>query len=280
MSKKKTALYVFVAAAITSVILRIFQLLTAVDFVTGFFHDDSQTTGLLIYVLIAAAIALLLITSIYGKHHNEAAFIKINSQISKRQCSIIGVLLMLTGGTGLYEVFSLFGSGNALAIIGTTLVAASYIFIGFSLCGNGKIKKITGYVMLIHSVYYTISAANLFMNDLIIIRMSEHLILLLSYIAAALFFLAAGRFFSSNDSKTSRIRLTTFGLSAALLQLISTVPRYFVLLFGPAEISVQIELPSMMIFCNALAIIAIITSLYKTNRNLIDLNELEQDYDE
>ena len=79
-------------------------------------------------------------------------------------------------------VFSFKGFG--IDFFGEAVIFAVFAAIGFILLGSKKIKPFVGYLMLLISISYTLKSASLFMGDTIITRVSDELLLLLSYVSA------------------------------------------------------------------------------------------------
>ncbi len=265
----------FIAGALICIGLRIYAHIGLIDHVTGFYYPEASFSGAMFYVITAAYAVCFLARAITEKLRKLPPYVRKYSQFTKRQCWVMGIFFLISGASMFYEIFNIIGKGNSLAAAGYAVASAAYLFIGFQLLGSGQVKKSSGYTMLIISVYFTISAASLFMNNLVIIRVSEYLILLLSYVAAALFFLALGRFFSDNDSKNSRVKIIFFGFTSSLLMLTATVPRFAVIFFGPAEISGAIETPPVSALVNAFLIPAVLLCMY--GKPASDIGSLSSD---
>lgn len=197
-----------VAASGAAFIFRIAQLLTVVDFETMGFFDSAApfllTSGIYLFFVLAAAVFGAGI--FLDKKKGADSFTCKAAHLSPKFTLIMGI--SFTVGFCLQFVELFFGSGKTgLALVGEIVTMAAYLAAAFMLLARKEIKPSIGYIQLVISVSYTVKAAALFMQDTIIVRVSDELILLLSYVASVLFFLALGRFISGNETKTSRIKL-------------------------------------------------------------------------
>lgn len=207
-----------VCAVVIAVIFRVFQLLVTVDYnEMGFYSADAgflATWGLYVFLVIAAAVFIA--AAMKDNKNMNTAFLCNKDSLTPMQTSVLGVGFLVGACLKFYVlVFNFKGIG--LDFLGEGVIFLVFAAIGFVLLGSRKVKAGIGYLMLIISISYTLKAAALFMQDTIITRISDELILLLSYVSAVFFFLSLGRFISSNEGKGTRHKLLIFSAVSACL---------------------------------------------------------------
>ena len=232
MTKKSSNIALIAAAvfALAAVVFRSFQLLVTVDYAEmGFFSTDAgffAANG--IYVLLTAAAAVLILGAILDRKSKAYAFTCGADALTSKQTMALGVVFLLGACLRLYDIIFNF-SGISVGFFGEALIFAVFAAIGFLIISKVKIKPSTGYLMLVIAVSYTLKAADLFMGDTVIVRVSDELILLLSYIASVLLFLSLGRFIADNETKSTRLKLVIFGGAAAVLSACASLSGYIAL---------------------------------------------------
>lgn len=222
------------AASLILLIFRVFQLVVVVDYgEMGFFDEKAgffATGGL--YLLLVAAGALLIVGAILDKKQGGDAFTRTSASLDPKQTAILGFAFLAGAALRLYELVFNFG-GFGLSFVGEALIFLLFTAIGFMILSSRRLKPTVGYLHMIICVSYTLKAAALFMQDTIIVRVSDELLLLLSYIGAVLFFLALGRFIAGNESKLTRYKLLIFGGMTAVLSLCASLAGYIALVIDP-----------------------------------------------
>lgn len=219
-----------VIAAAVAMIFRVFQLLVTVDYSEmGFYSTDSgfiPTWGLFVFMLIALIVFVVCVVK--DNKNLSTAFVCTPVSLTPKQTALLGVAFLVGACLKFYMIAFDF-SGINLNFIGEALIFAVFAIIGFMLLGSRKLKPAVGYLMLIISISYTIKAAALFMQDTVITRVSDELILMLSYISAVFFFLSLGRFISLNEGKRTRHKLLIFGGVSAVLSACASLSGYIAL---------------------------------------------------
>lgn len=236
MTKKSNiALIASAAFALVAAAFRSFQLLVTVDYSEmGFFSTDAgffASNGF--YVLLIAAAAVLIIGAILDRKKDSAAFTRSADTLTPKHTMALGIVFLVGACLRLYDIIFNF-NGLSVGFFGEALIFAVFAAIGFMNLSRVKLKPSTGYFMLVIAVSYTLKAADLFMGDTVIIRVSDELILLLSYVASVLFFLALGRFISANEAKNTRLKLVIFGGAAAILSVCASLSGYIALIIDSA----------------------------------------------
>lgn len=201
-------------------VFRIAQLLTVVDYGTMGFFDSAAPFALTngIYVFFGLAAVAFGLGIFFDKKKRADPYNCRATDIAPKHTLRMGIAF----GAGFCLQFVQMFTGSAktgLALAGEIVIMAAYLASAFMLLARKEIKAVIGYFQLIISISFTVKAAALFMQDTIIVRVSDELILLLSYVASVLFFLALGRFISGNEVKSTRIKLLFTAGAVSVLSL-------------------------------------------------------------
>lgn len=233
-----------VAAAVVVLVVRILQVIFAVDPNNGFFRSDSSFMAYLLYVLLILMAVGLVFLTIRDKKKSRQPFTVQAEEFLPKQTAVLGVLF-LVGAICCFVQLVLDFKKPDLNFIGNVLVFLTYLAIAFLLLGNKRVKAANGYIALILAISYTLKAGALFMTDTVIIRISDELLTLLAYIFAVMFFVSTGRFFAKSESRSSRYKLIFFAAGTALLTVASTGVKYPLTLLGVDSSSFHINGPSL-----------------------------------
>ncbi|MCM1299709.1 MAG: hypothetical protein NC228_09125 [[Eubacterium] siraeum] len=247
------------AASAVAAIFRIAQLLAVVDYDTMGFFDSAAPFGLTwgIYVFFGIAAIVFIAGILLDKKMGADSYSCKAAEISPKYTLRMGIAF----GVGFCLQFIQMFAGSdrtGLAFIGEAVTMAAYLAAAFMLLARKGIKPSVGYIQLIISISYTIKSAALFMQDTIIVRVSDELILLLSYVASVLFFLALGRFISGNETKNTRIKLMFTAGATAVLSLCASFSGWFAYLVDLKYFADKMNnhpLPEMAAAAIALAVI-------------------------
>lgn len=220
-----------VCAVVIAVIFRAFQLIVTVDYnEMGFFSTDAgflSTYGFYLLLLIFGA---LFIAAVFIDNKNmNTAFLSDKNALTSKHTAVFGISFLIAACLKFYMVVFSF-KGFGIDFIGESIIFLVFAVIGFILLGSRKVRPSVGYLMLLISISYTLKAAALFMGDTVITRVSDELILLLSYVSAVFFFLSLGRYFSANESKGTRHKLLVFAAVSACLSACASLAGYIALL--------------------------------------------------
>lgn len=254
---------VMIIIAIIALAIRVFQLLVVVNYnEMGFFN---ATAGFLpiygLYLLLGAGAIFIWIASVIDKKISSTAFTRPTAALTSGQTAVLGVAYLLGACLRLFELVFHFGGFN-LSFIGEALMFLLFTAIGFIILSSRKLKPVVGYLHIVICISCTLSAAALFMQDTIIVRISDELLLLLSYVASVLFFLAFGRFIAGNESKLTRYKLVIFGSLTAVLSLCASLAGYIALLIDRNYMGGHMTMHPLSETGSALVAIAAIFAMY------------------
>ncbi|MCH5200764.1 MAG: hypothetical protein J1F60_07360 [Oscillospiraceae bacterium] len=251
------------AVAVIAVIFRVFQLIVVVDYTEmGFFDADAgffATWGLYLILLIGAVIFIA--AAILDKRSGSAAYDRPAASLSPKQTAILGVAFLLGACLRLYNLVFDFKE-SVLGFVGEALIFVLFTLIGFLILGSRRLKPVVGYLHIVICISCTMNAAALFMQDTIIIRVSDELLLLLSYICSVLFFLALGRFISGIESKLTRFKLLILGGLTAALSLCASLAGYIALIVDAEYIEPHMAMHPISETGTGIIALAVIMILY------------------
>lgn len=266
------------AAAAMALIFRVFQLLVVVDYrEMGFFAADAgffPAYGL--YLLLAVAAVVFIMGSIADKKSGGPAFTRPVASLTPRQTAVLGFAFLIGAGLRFYELVFRF-NGFGLSFIGEALIFVLFTAIGFIILGSKKLKPVVGYLHMVICISYTLKAAALFMQDTIIIRVSDELLLLLSYVASVLFFLALGRFIAANESKLTRHKLFIFAACTGVLSLCAALAGYIAFAIDPSYMGNHMTMHPISEAGAAVIAFAVIFIIYSKNFVPVETQENEED---
>lgn len=277
---KKTPSIIPITAIVFSLIavaFRTFQILVTVDYTEmGFFNPAAgffPCYGL--YILFALAAIILTVGAIMDRIKNHEAFRCKAKALSPKQTCALGFSFVAAAALKLYDL--VFRFNFSLDFAGEVIIFAVFAIIGFILLSKKTVPPSAGYLQLLISVSFTVKAAALFMQNTIIVRVSDELILLLSYIASVLFFLALGRFLSDNESKHSRGKLFVCGGTAAVLSLCASLSGYIALIADNKYMSGKMAMHPLSQLGAAVIAFTVLIILYLGKKNRINITENEPD---
>lgn len=265
------------AAAIIAVIFRVFQLLVVVDYSEmGFFDFNAGFFACYGLYIFFALVAVILVAGVFwDKKKRNYAFICNAQSLTSKQTAALGISFLLAACLKLYNIAFGF-AGFSLDFVGEAVIFAVFAFIGFILLSRKCVRPSAGYMQLLIAISFTIKAAALFMQDTIIVRVSDELILLLSYICSALFFLALGRFLSDNETKHTRGRLLVCGGTAAMLSCAASLAGLIALIIDNKYMADHTAMHPLSQTGVVFIVFTVIIILYRKNKNYTNkLEELE-----
>ncbi|MCL1823100.1 MAG: hypothetical protein FWG44_02755 [Oscillospiraceae bacterium] len=264
MKKKSTFLATFFIAACTAaIIVRYMQFVSGIiDFNTGFFFPHAGTIKHVYYITLFTAFIGFLVLAIIEKKRKTFFFRKKLGQFDDSDVALTGIMLMLAGFSIIFSAFrenisSLNAGGFAAVVLGTF----AYSFAGGVLLFKKRAFPSVGVAMLGLSAYYVIRLVMLFLENYIILNMSEYLIKLLIVLSLALFYLSAGRMFLRAESKTTRIKACVFGFTAALLSVSETTAKVIFWFGAPAvtrEHAAKFIMPDMVSVAETIALLILL----------------------
>ena len=248
--KMKYLLFVFAAAVLVSLPTRVYQLLALVDASNGFFKESDVTVPVLYAVLVVFGL-LFLVLSFISKEVPSP-------KLPAGKNLLLGIAsFVITGGMG-WDIFRTLGEiipvnqGNAaifmsllktnLAQKGGTftileLVFAFFAIIYFIVFGishlNGKASYKEFKLLALSPLCWSMTVLiTKLMNPISFIKVSELLFEIFMFVFVMLFFLTFAPISSGVFTEDSMWGIYGYGLVAALLAAIVTIPRIVISLVG------------------------------------------------
>jgi hypothetical protein len=219
----------FVIGVLVIIFLRVLELLHAIDPVTGFYKTGSVVVPVLNVMLIALVIVLLL-PFVFKNHLNSNAFTE-KSKVNSIIAFLLGAALCIDTASQVHSFVKSADVGTFMIAI-TELFAAIFFFILSDQKLTGK-KLSLAAPALLPVIWGIVTLGVSFMRYTSIANISEFLfdVLKMVFVLVFVYFNARiiGHVFNNNEGKG----VISFGLTAALFCIISTVPRVIAWFIGP-----------------------------------------------
>ena len=257
--------------------LRFFQYVSILDFDTGFFTKNSETAGLLIYIMMILAAVIYVILLLLDKKNGSAAFSVSSDGMGSHATQVLGLSEMAGAFIIAYGLLvRVSGYYTRYYFIGA--IAVLLLITSFLLLKNTVPPTITGHLKLVCAALMFFSIAELYEADLILIRRSDRLILMLAYIFAGAFFASTARAYSRVEMRNSRLReLITAGFTFILCG-VHLIPKLLAYAFGGSAVAGMEPIDPLVA---AVAVIsgAFIGTLYftKKTKDIIPIEYVEED---
>lgn len=228
--KKRNSVILPVAATIgvlVSAAIRAFQLLIVVDYSEmGFFDTDAGfLPSAILYIFFVMAAIIFILCAVIDKKKDSAGFSRPTAVMTPKQTAVMGFAFLVAVCLMIYELVFQF-DGVDFKFISDVIICVFFGITSVMLLARRSLNRAAGYLQLFVCIGYTFKAADLFMNDTVIVRVSEELVLLLYYVCAVLFFLSLGRFISFNETKFTRGKLVVYASLCATLSSAASLAGY------------------------------------------------------
>lgn len=271
---QKLTLWEIAVMAAVMLIVRIWQLSTAIDYDTGFFIRESGFLPYLLYVLLGVQLVACIVLITFDSKRKNVAITRNAQSLTPNQVLVIGVSL-LAGAVFSFLQLTLDFTKTDLAFFVNVLVFLTYLIAAFLLLSRKKVRESAGFVVIVLPVSYTLKAGTLFMSDTVIVRVSDELLPLLTYIAAVMFFLCLGRYLSGSEAAHSRHKMIFFACAAFVLSTVSTAVKYPMYLIGNPEAVAQMKAPQISELGIWAVSLAVLVVLYQKNKDGVGFGDSE-----
>lgn len=259
----KKILICFCIGAPVCVAARIFQIVYATEYNTGFFVRGKETLGWAMLGIIAVACVLLAIVT-FKAYKNPERPPKIKAALS--------VMAFLTAGALLYEVIGenmplTMPAWQVTVLKFVTVLCAAY-FVAFAVQGFTEFKM-PALTHAIPCVYAIVKTIGTFINISSLPIISDNILLVSGYCLLMLFFIKYGKLYNGIDGERGFRKLLAAGLTAATVcisQALSVIVINIVKAkpYLHADLSVMASLLAMGLF-----ITVFICQYFKTNQEHI-----------
>ncbi len=216
--------------------LRFFQYVSIMDYDTGFFTRNGETAGLLIYILMAIVAVVYVILLFADKKGGAAAFTVSTDGMGSHATQVIGIAELISAFIIVWGLISP-SDITTLRMICSGGIALILLVSGFLMLKNTVPPTVTGHIKLAAAAVTYFLIAELYESDLILMRRSDKLIVMLSYLLTGAFFASSARAFSRLETVHSRMReLITSGLTFIICA-VHTVPKILAYAFGGSAVT-------------------------------------------
>jgi len=207
----------FIIALIVCLIARYLQYSSAINAETGFFIKRGEFLNSAYYIFAALSAIVFFIFAFSAKSVRITRF-------SPQSAGFGGLLMVFCGILCAVEAFI---SGYRFVMrFALILGAVGFVFAGAVIYFKKRPQPVCGSAFLLLSLYGTVSAAGRFMSLIYIRNLSAQLIILVSDLLSAMFFLSAGKAFIRAKTRLSAVTARVSGLAAAMLILSDGLARY------------------------------------------------------
>lgn len=229
--KSKKVLFIFFLALPILVFGRFMELFTMIDSSTGFFYDEYANFNIYLSAILIVISCIIILMSFLQKNYPKSPvkcspILGIFSLIFSLALLINSANLVLNG-----SIFSIsdssgyasFSIGNLIYFVLIVLAAISFgLFAVQNFTGSVKGK----FTMVFPVILWTYRLIYTFIGYTGIANISENVIEIFAIAACLIFLLAHGKLINNLDYQKNIRTATAFGIIAALLCGLSTIPRY------------------------------------------------------
>jgi hypothetical protein len=226
-----------------------------------------------------------LILALIEKRRKTVFFTKKMGHFDGSDTSLCGIILLVAGFSVAYvAVTGGLAELGVIDLIAAVLGTLAYGFAGCVLLFKKRTYPSVGFAFLVLAGYYIIRLVRLFLENYIILSMSEHLIRLIITMTLPLFFLSAGRMFLRAESKTTRIKVCVFGFFTATAA-VSEVTAKLIFLFGSPRVTrnslmnsaaTQFIAPDMLAAAEAVVLVTFLLTLLRRKPERVRNNGRER----
>ena len=253
----KFAIAALAAAGIIALPLRVYQLLYAIDKENGFYIEGNFSVPVITGIMIAF-VAIVFLLCIPGKNDGEI--------VNPARNKPVGIAAAFFGGTliinPLIRHFALAEptSGDMVSLMFAVAAGISLIALGVRILTN-NFGLLNGVLCIFPVLWGCVRLAVEFMKFTTISNISENLYDVLTMVFTLLFFFSSAKLIIMTEPEKSIKRVFMFGLPAAFFGLITTFPRFAIILLGRKELLHETAMPQVSDFVMAVYIIVFLISI-------------------
>jgi len=246
--KGKLGLWLLIPAWALAFAARMLQICAGTDMTMGFLSDDNSFFAdacfwLAVGLTFAAAIA----AAAFDKKSGGALYTTPVERITDGRAAAIGFSLLLPAMGALYLGYSEAVIPEESNISPSPFMMCVHFGFGalmlvsaFIILYKKEFKPALGFSMTAGAAYFTLCGIGVFLDNMAVTTVPEHLINCMSMILAAVFFMQLAALLSGNEGKRTRAALTVTGVTAATVILGNSLAVVCSALFGPADVSGRI----------------------------------------
>lgn len=229
-------------AFVLCLVARLLQIILGTDMTSGFlYHDNGFLLDWGYYALIILTFILAIVLAVIDGKKGSFAETPL-SDISDGRAAAIGFGLLLTGMCAVYEGFAERGAIAPLRLLIYVdfIAGALMVVLAFVTLFKKEFKPALGFGYVVPGAYFMLRGVCVFMKRMVIAAVPEYLIETLAVLIGSLFFMQLSKLLSGNEKKLTRITVSAYGITAAVLTLSSSLATILASVAAPAEISSRI----------------------------------------
>ena len=222
-------IFVLIAAAALSAV-RFFQYMSLIDFGTGYFLEGAETGGMLLYILMIAAGAVIIVLGIVGNKLRAGTFTVASDGMGSHATQFLGIAEIIAGVVTISPVF--ISSSDTLSVILMVIACASLVVSGFMELMHIVPPAVNGHLKLVWAVYLFFRGTVVFNSDLTILSHSDTLLELTALLMTMTLAASIARFYARVETKLSRLKEIIFAGLAVTACSVHVIPKIIAYIAG------------------------------------------------
>lgn len=259
--KLKHSLFIFIAAVLVTLPIRVYQMLYVIDDATGFFKEGSMSVPILT-VLLVMALAAILVSAFLSGDLFAGAILPRKRTVGGIAALAMGVMLLLSSLNG--SVVQL-GRGvvtvqQTVYFVFSIITAGAFLLMGVNFI-MGKGYALNGVFALVPVIWACVRLTKQFLEFTTIANISENLYDILMLVFTVLFLFYHAKVLAGMSARKSLDRAVGFGLCAALFAILCTIPRFVLTLNNGGERLGATAQPTLLDLVLAVYIVIMVATL-------------------
>lgn len=243
----RLGLWLIIPAWILAFAARTAQICGGTDMTTGFLKHDSFFMDACFWLAVAVTLAAAVAAAVLDRKKGSAFYTAEVSQVTDGRAAVIGFALLLPAMGALYSGYSqaMVPEENKISS-SPFMMAVDFLFGGimlvlaFVILYKKEFRPGLGFSLTAGAVYYTLCGIGVFLDNMAVTTVPEHLINCLCMVAAALFFMQLAALLSGNEGKRTRSVLAVSGAVSGVMILANSLAVLVTALMGPADAASRI----------------------------------------
>lgn len=244
----RLGLWLIIPAWALAFAARLAQICAGTDMTIGFLKDENGFfMNACFWLAVGVTLAAAICAAVLDRKNGSALYTTEVSQVTDGRAGAIGFALLLPAMGALY-------SGYAEAVIpeesnispSPFMMVVNFLFGGIMLVSafvilyKKEFKPALGFSLTAGAVYYTLCGIDVFLENMAVTTVPEHLINCMCMVAAAIFFMQLAALLSGNEGRRTRGALAVSGAVTAVMILGNSLAVIFTAIAGPAEAASRI----------------------------------------
>ena len=272
MSKART-LIIACTATIILIVSRMFVLLYGTDHSTGLFSPEGDIYNIVFYILLALSAAAIIASSVAD---NRGLGKKCEVEIKNSKLTVIGATMIAVGAVEALAVMNEFAKG--LNVFSVFIIAGCIAFVagGIMIASGKELKPVYSVPALVVLISYLAQAIRFFLENPLISKIPQKLMMMAFLVSAAYFWLFFGRIISGDKRTSTKLLAVATGYFSSVCT-VSFIASTYILLVIDSEKWMRLTcIPGIVLIPAAIApaiIATIITSSVQKASNPTEVEE-------